>query len=99
MGIVSGKELLAGKHEFEYNKNQRLLEMLANGKRLPKEGSEVLSTKETLVSKTTKKAVILKFESKFEKEFKKYAGKKAPTEKIYNKVVGTAKEKETVFSA
>ena len=95
---VSGKELLAGQHEFEFNKNQRLLELLAQGKRLPKEGSIVVSEKESLISKTTHQAKRLDLCSQFEKEFKKVAGRTANTAKIFDKVIGRTRQQEEVVS-
>lgn len=95
---VSGKELLAGQHEFEFNKNQRLLELLAQGKRLPKEGSKVISEKESLLSKTAHQARRLKLNAEFEKEFKRVAGKVANTAKIFEKVIGRQKQQEEVVA-
>lgn len=95
---VSGKELLAGQHEFSYKRNERLLQLLAEGKRLPKEGKEVLTERESLVSKTTYKSRVLALSNKFEKEFKKVSGKVANTAKIFTKVIGRNKTQEEVVS-
>ena len=95
---ISGKEILAGQHEFDYNRKQRLLQLLAQGKRLPKEGKEVITEKESLISKTTYKSRILAISEKFETEFKKVAGKTADTAKIFSKVIGRKKQKEEIAS-
>ncbi|MBQ8615401.1 MAG: hypothetical protein IJ415_02425 [Clostridia bacterium] len=95
---ISGKEILAGQHEFKYNRNQRLLQLLAQGKRLPKEGKEVITEKESLISKTTYKSRILSLSEKFEAEFKKVSGQFANTSKIFSKVIGRKKTQEEVAS-
>ena len=96
---VSGKELLAGQHEFEYNKNQRLLQLLAEGKRALKDvGKKVITVKESLISKTTNQAKRGELREQFEKEFSKYSGKVADTAKIFSKVIGRKKVQEEVVS-
>ena len=90
---VSGRELEAGIKEFAERKQIRLFEEMAKGAHVPKEGAKLISVQESLISKTTKKAQILSWQEVFEPEFKKYAGAKAPTAEIFNKVIErTAKQ-------
>lgn len=96
---VSGKELLAGQHEFSYKRNERLLQLLAEGKRVVKKaGEKVISVKESLISKTTNLAKHLALCEKFKNEFSKCAGKYADTKKIFSKVIGINKTQEEVAS-
>ena len=94
---VSGKELLAGQHEFSYKRNERLLALLAEGKRAIKEGCKrVISVKESLISKTTHQRNRLLLGETLAPEFKKAAGKKASVEKIFSKVIGRKAKEEVV---
>lgn len=94
---VTPDELRRGREEFNYGKNQLILEMLKNGKRIPKEGVETVSVKETLLWAADSKTNILNLEEKFEPYFKKCTGKKANTAKIFEKVIGrTAKQEEAI---
>lgn len=94
---VSGEKARAAQHEFAYNRNNRLLEFLAQGKRVVKDGaSKVISVKESLISKTTNQARHLALCEKFEKEFSKCAGTYADTKKIFSKVILRNKRKEEV---
>lgn len=95
--IISAAALREGREEFAYCTNQLILEMLNNKQHQAKEGVPHITVKESLISKTTSKARILDYETSFAPAFKKYAGKKADTAKIFNKVIGrTAKHEETM---
>lgn len=92
---VSGRELKAGQEEFAMGYNKVLLEMLAEGKRLPK-SNDTLSVKETLVSKTASKSRIIEHDNVFAPEFAKYAGKKVPTAKIFDRCITRTAKNESV---
>lgn len=97
MATISGQECQAWRSERYFNINNLMLEMLAKGKRVPREDAKIVTEKESLIFKTTRKANVLAAQRKFEKEFSKYAGKKAPTAKIFDKCIGrTAKAENTV---
>ncbi len=94
---VSGQELRAGQHEFDFNVKQRLVSLLAEGKRKVKEGCKaVITVKESLLSKTTHQRNRLLLGETLAPEFKKAAGKKANTEKIFSKVIGRKSQEEVV---
>ena len=94
---VSGQELQAGQHEFDFNVKQRLLTMLAEGKRTLKEGCKaVITVKESLLSKTTHQRNRLTLCQTFAPEFKNRAAKKADTAKIFSKVIGRKQVQEDV---
>lgn len=99
MATISGQECQAWRSERYYNINNNMLEMLAQGKRAPKENVELVSEKESLIFKTTRKANIINHGNVFEKEFAKYAGKKAPTAKIFEKCIGRTSKSESELSA
>ena len=96
---LSPKEMEAGIKEFAERKQIRLLEEMAKGPHVPKAGAEVISVQESLISKTTKKAKILSWQEVFEPEFKKYAGKKAPTAEIFERCIGRTAKSENTISA
>ena len=96
---VSGKELEAGIKEFAERKQIRLFEEMAKGAHVPKANAKLISVQESLISKTTKKAEILSLQQKFESAFEPYAGKKADTAKIFDKVIGRTVNKNTELSA
>ena len=96
---VSGKELEAALKEFAERKQIRLFEEMAKGAHVPKANAERITVQESLIIKTTKKAEILSLQEKFEAEFAKYAGKKAPTAKIFDKVIGRTAKKDAELSA
>ena len=94
---VSGKELEAGQHEFDFNLKNRTLIVLAEGKRKLKEGcKEVITVAESLISKTTHQRNRLLLGQSLAPEFKKFAGKKANTERIFEK--NNARKREEVVA-
>lgn len=94
---VSGQKLEAGQREFDYNLKNRILAMLAEGKRRLKEGcNSVITVTESLLSKTTHKRNRLEKEKELAPEFEKYAGKKANTQRIFEKKVVRNKTQEEV---
>lgn len=99
MATISGQECQAWRSERYYNINNLMLEMVAKGKRVPKENVPILSERESLISKTRSKAIVVSHDEVFAPEFKKYAGKYAPTDKIFEKVIGKTAKNETELSA
>lgn len=96
---VSGQELRAGQHEFDYNVKQRLVSLLAEGKRKLKEGCKaVMTVKESLLSKTTHQRNRLLLGEFLAPEFKKCAGKKANTGRIFEKKIAKNKTQEEVVA-
>ena len=95
---VSGKELSAGQHEFDFVRGESLLSFLAKGPRSPQKGKETVSVKENLVARTTDKVNRLSLVERFETEFAKYAGKFANTARIFEKVIGRKKTQEEIAS-
>lgn len=96
---VSGTELLAGQHEFAYNKNRILVDMLAQGNSAIKEiKNKALTVKESLISKTATQLRRLSLSKEMEKLFENFAGKTASTEKIFNKVIARTARTEEVAS-
>ena len=95
---VSGKELEAGQHEFDFNLKNRILIVLAEGKRKVKEGCKaVITVKESLLSKTTHQRNRLLLGEALAPEFKKCAGKKANTGRIFEKKIAINKTQEEVI--
>ena len=95
---VSGRELKAGREQYAINYGEVLLTKLAEGKRTPK-SNDTISVKESLISKTASKARIINNNNVFAHQFEKYAGKKAPTAKIFEKCIGRTAKHENVISA
>lgn len=91
---VSAKDLKAGIEEFAYNKNKRILMMLSEGKRVVA-NNNVVSTKQSLIFKTTSKSNILSNTKLFEPEFAKRAGKKVNTARVFEKMVGVSSNVES----
>jgi len=94
---VSSTMLKDGREEFAFQTNTLILEMLNKEQYKAKEGVPHISVKESLISKTTSKARILAHEKRFASAFKKYAGQKADTAKIFDRVIGrTSKVEESI---
>ena len=96
---ISGARAQAIREEYNYHYNQRLLELLAQGKRVPANKADVVSEQEILTQSIAKKTKRLENERLFDKEFKKHAGKKINTAKVFEKVVGKSAEKNEGLSA
>ena len=99
MATISGPECQAWRSERYFNIRRYMVEMLAKGKRVPSEKtSGVITEKESLIFKTTRKANIISHEQKFAPEFEKCAGKKADTKSIFERVIGRKKTHEEIAS-
>ena len=92
METVSGQECQAWRSEVHFNINNRIVELLAKGKRTPKANVEHITEKESLIFKTTRKANILAIGAELEPEFAAYAGKKVPTDKIFERTAKNENE-------
>ena len=95
---LSPRELQNGREEYAVEYSSVLLAKIAEGKRLP-QSNNTISVKESLISKTRSKARIVSYDEVFAPEFKKYAGKKAPTAKIFEKCIGRTAKAESELSA
>ncbi len=95
---LSPRELQNGREEYAVEYSSVLLAKIAEGKRIP-QSNNTISVKETLISKTASKSRVLANEKLFEKEFKKFAGKKAPTAKIFERCIGRTAKVESELSA
>ena len=96
---VSGKELAGGIEMFAAGKQTRILKEMTKGAHMPKEGVEVIGVRDILTAKTKEKSKILTLQERLEKAFAKYAGKKAPTERIFEECIGRTKRSENELSA
>jgi hypothetical protein len=98
MSSITPKECQAWRSDRYYNINRLMVEMIAQGVHVPQPNAKVVSEKESLIFKTTKKAEIIALQKELEKEFKKYAGKKADTKTIFNRVIDRTAGQETSLS-
>ena len=95
---VSGKELAEGIEIFAGRKQARLLKEMTKGAHVSQK-AEVVDVRSILLAKTKEKSKILTLQERLEKEFAKYAGKKAPTARIFEECIGRTRRSDNELSA